>query len=119
MGMTPLSTPIKMRGKSVFGNTATGIVNARYSPTSAIVMVKKITGRDNFRNHGSPSAALPFPWTAAGRSFPGWRSMSGYSLPFAGFLAGADAGFLSGELAGAALSFGAGGDVPAAVGRPG
>jgi hypothetical protein len=29
MGITPLSTPITMRGKSVVGNTATGRVNAR------------------------------------------------------------------------------------------
>ena len=29
MGITPLSTPIRMRGKSVAGNTDTGMVKAR------------------------------------------------------------------------------------------
>ncbi len=29
MGITPLSTPITMRGKSVFGKTDTGMVNAK------------------------------------------------------------------------------------------
>ena len=32
MGITPLSTAIRMRGKLVVGKTATGMVNARYTP---------------------------------------------------------------------------------------
>src|SRR6516164_6007114 len=42
MGITPLSTPTMMRGKSVSGNTATGRVNPRYTPTDANVMIRKI-----------------------------------------------------------------------------
>src|SRR5215831_13659023 len=44
MGITPLSTAIRILGKFVVGNTDTGMVNARYIPTSASVMMTKMTG---------------------------------------------------------------------------
>src|ERR1700722_1201577 len=44
MGITPLSTPISTRGKSVEGNTDTGIVKARYDPSRPSVSVRKMTG---------------------------------------------------------------------------
>src|SRR5271170_7483605 len=71
--------------------------NARYKPTSAKLMVRKIIGRDSLLNHGCSLPSPPLPG-GAGRTLPGGSSMSGYSLPFAGFLAGgaAFAGFLSG-----------------------
>ena len=34
MGITPLSTPMTTRGKSVVGKTDTGMVKARYTPPS-------------------------------------------------------------------------------------
>src|ERR1700751_1080350 len=43
MGITPLSTAIRMRGKFVEGNTDTGIVKARYPPSRASVRIRKIT----------------------------------------------------------------------------
>src|SRR4029077_12132354 len=46
MGMTPLSTAISTRGKFVLGNTDTGMVNARYPPSSARVRIRKIIGRE-------------------------------------------------------------------------
>ena len=44
MGITPLSTPITMRGKLVSGKTAIGMVKARYTPTSASVIIRKRMG---------------------------------------------------------------------------
>jgi hypothetical protein len=44
IGMTPLSTARTIRGKFVVGNTPTGIVNARYAPKAARVMIRKIRG---------------------------------------------------------------------------
>ena len=46
MGITPLSTPIRIRGKFVAGKTATGIVKAIKVPTSASVTIRKITDRE-------------------------------------------------------------------------
>src|ERR1700739_2930737 len=46
MGLTPLSTAISTRGKFVFGNTDTGMVKARYPPSSARVRMRKIIGRE-------------------------------------------------------------------------
>src|SRR5690349_22506048 len=46
MGMTPLSTEIKIRGKLVSGNTETGMVKTRYPPSSASVMIRKMTERE-------------------------------------------------------------------------
>ena len=46
MGITPLSTPISTRGKSVEGNTDTGMVKARYAPSRARVRMRKMTGRE-------------------------------------------------------------------------
>src|SRR5437588_7350274 len=43
MGITPLSTAIKMRGKLVSGKTEIGIVNARYTPRMASVTMRKMT----------------------------------------------------------------------------
>src|SRR5215472_12680229 len=43
MGITPLSMPMTMRGKSVDGKTATGMVVATYAPANAITMMRKIT----------------------------------------------------------------------------
>src|SRR5207248_2363274 len=40
MGITPLSTPTMMRGKSVVGKTAIGMVNAKYAPTQASTMIR-------------------------------------------------------------------------------
>src|SRR5438876_10487907 len=44
MGMTPLSTAIRTRGKSVVGKTDTGMVKARYAPNRAKVTIRKMTG---------------------------------------------------------------------------
>src|ERR1700689_3014268 len=44
IGATPLSMPTTMRGKSVAGKTATGIVNARYTPITIRVTMTKMTG---------------------------------------------------------------------------
>ena len=52
IGATPLSTPITTRGKSVLGKTDTGIEKARYAPTRADAIVKKMMGRENRSNHG-------------------------------------------------------------------
>src|SRR4029077_6868258 len=46
MGMTPLSTEISTRGKSVEGNTDTGIVKARYVPRRPRVRIRKMSGRE-------------------------------------------------------------------------
>jgi hypothetical protein len=46
MGITPLSTAIRMRGKFVDGKTDTGMVKARYPPSRASVRIKKITDRE-------------------------------------------------------------------------
>src|SRR5579871_3742396 len=46
IGMTPLSTATSTRGKSVDGNTDTGIVKARYAPRRPNVRMRKITGRE-------------------------------------------------------------------------
>src|SRR5579864_2983128 len=42
--MTPLSTAISTRGKSVEGNTDTGMVKARYAPSRPSVRMTKMTG---------------------------------------------------------------------------
>src|SRR3954469_3170134 len=44
IGMTPLSAAIRMRGKFVVGKTATGMVNARYMPSAARVMIRNMSG---------------------------------------------------------------------------
>src|ERR1700730_3179228 len=46
IGITPLSTAIKIRGKLVAGKTATGTVKARYPPINARVTVRKMTDRE-------------------------------------------------------------------------
>src|SRR5437588_4919914 len=46
IGITPLSTPIRMRGKFVSGKTEMGTVNARYTPRIASVMIRKMTERE-------------------------------------------------------------------------
>src|SRR5579864_2914258 len=46
MGITPLSTAISTRGKSVLGKTDTGIVKARYAPSRPNVRIRKMTGRE-------------------------------------------------------------------------
>src|SRR5438093_12978975 len=43
IGMTPLSTPMTIRGTFVAGKTAIGMVKARYAPTNARVTIRKIT----------------------------------------------------------------------------
>src|SRR6266436_10042327 len=53
MGITPLSMPTTILGKSVLGNTETGMVNAKYPPTSARLAIKKRIGRENRRNQGA------------------------------------------------------------------
>src|SRR5262249_18312892 len=40
--MTPLSTEIMTRGKSVVGNTAIGMLKSRYAPISASVTMRKM-----------------------------------------------------------------------------
>src|SRR5690348_4031055 len=42
MGITPLSTPMMMRGKSVEGKTEVGMLKPRYPPTNARVMIRKM-----------------------------------------------------------------------------
>src|SRR2546428_13509187 len=89
MGITPLSTPMTMRGKSVLGKTATGIVKARYAPTSVSVTIKNKIGRDSRWNHGTSG----FWEDSSARAALSGRSIRAYSLPF---LAGlASAGFFS------------------------
>ena len=46
IGATPLSTPSAMRGKSVDGKTAIGMLNARYTPIPMRVMMTKMMGRE-------------------------------------------------------------------------
>src|SRR5580704_14331941 len=46
IGATPLSTPTAIRGKSVDGNTATGMVKARYTPAAIRVRMTKMMGRE-------------------------------------------------------------------------
>src|SRR5260370_19820175 len=46
IGITPLSTAIRIRGKLVAGKTATGTVKARYPPINASVTVRKMTDRE-------------------------------------------------------------------------
>ena len=46
MGITPLSTAISTRGKSVEGKTDTGMVKARYAPNNPSVRMRKMTGRE-------------------------------------------------------------------------
>src|SRR6478672_1524054 len=43
MGITPLSTAITTRGKSVDGKTDTGMVKARYAPTAATTTTRKMS----------------------------------------------------------------------------
>src|SRR6266852_1019866 len=94
MGMTPLSTPITMRGKSVLGKTATGILKARYAPTRAMLMVTNKMGRESLRNQGVDSAAFCM----------GEESMRRYSLSLAaGPLAVGAAGFFATGCEGASL----------------
>src|SRR5437016_246308 len=52
MGMTPLSMPITMRGKSVEGKTETGMVSDKYAPTKATTMITKMTDLEFCANHG-------------------------------------------------------------------
>src|SRR5579859_1709733 len=59
MGITPLSTAISTRGKFVAGNTETGIVKARYIPSSPNVRMKKMTGRECWAIQCRPERA-PF-----------------------------------------------------------
>jgi hypothetical protein len=42
IGVTPLSTPMMMRGKSVVGNTATGSVSASYTPITVRIPIRKM-----------------------------------------------------------------------------
>ena len=44
IGITPLSTARRIRGKFVVGKTATGILNARYPPSAAMVRMRKTSG---------------------------------------------------------------------------
>src|SRR5260370_30138490 len=48
IGATLLSTPITMRGKSVDGKTATGMVKARYKPMATSATMTKIMGVESF-----------------------------------------------------------------------
>src|SRR5580700_3310552 len=59
MGVTPLSTPITIRGKSVLGKTDTGIEKARYAPTSASAIVENKIGRENRSNQGATAFSVP------------------------------------------------------------
>src|SRR5205814_7039528 len=43
IGITPLSAAIRILGKLVVGKTATGIVNARYTPSVATVTMRNIS----------------------------------------------------------------------------
>ena len=42
MGITPLSTPMMIRGKFVVGKTATGSVRAWYTPTTVRRQIRKM-----------------------------------------------------------------------------
>src|SRR5216110_3753092 len=44
IGITPLSTAMRMRGKLVVGKTEIGIVNARYPPRAAMVRIRNTNG---------------------------------------------------------------------------
>src|SRR5262249_20804796 len=46
IGITPLSTAIRMRGKLVSGKTEIGMVTARYTPSMAKVRMRKIIDRE-------------------------------------------------------------------------
>src|SRR5215468_5867150 len=45
--------PMIMRGKFTSGNTATGIVNARYAPITARAIIKKMRGFESRENQYS------------------------------------------------------------------
>src|ERR1051326_6184933 len=88
--MTPLSMPTMMRGKSVEGNTATGMEKAWKAPTNAITTMMKITDLELWTNHGrrliSTPAAAPFLifCSSAMISFSSFFLFSfGATLPFA------------------------------------
>src|SRR3974390_3777355 len=81
MGMTPLSIAMMTRGKSVFGKTATGMLNARYAPTTAKLMVKNKIGRDKRLNHGHFASLRAV--CASTAVWPELRSMPSYSLSLA------------------------------------
>src|SRR5580700_104811 len=67
MGVTPLSTPITIRGKSVLGKTDTGIEKARYAPTTASAIVENKIGREKRSNQGAAAFSV---LDTAGRRTP-------------------------------------------------
>jgi hypothetical protein len=48
--MTPLSTPMTMRGKFVVGKTETGSVNACHTPITVRIPIRKMIGCEYLAN---------------------------------------------------------------------
>src|ERR1700674_4622563 len=85
MGITPLSTAIRIRGKLVAGKTGEGTGKARNPPTNASVTVRKITDRECCANQYED-----FPPLEVTYGFSSWLESleddpspaEGLSLPF-------------------------------------
>src|ERR1700687_4106877 len=85
MGITPLSTAIRIRGKLVAGKTATGTVKARNPPTNASVTVRKITDRECCANQYEdlPPLEVTYGFSSLPESLEDDASPAeGLSLPF-------------------------------------
>src|ERR1700730_60479 len=85
IGITPLSTAIRIRGKFVAGKTATGTVKARNPPTHASVTVRKMTDRECCANQYEdfPPLEVTYGFSSLPESLEGEPSPAeGLSLPF-------------------------------------
>src|ERR1700730_15050840 len=85
IGITPLSTAIRMRGKLVAGKTATGTVKARNPPTNARVTVRKMTDRECCANQYEdlPPMEVTYGFSSLPESLEEDASPAeGLSLPF-------------------------------------
>src|SRR5712691_2923494 len=75
MGMTPLSTAISTRGKSVDGNTDTGMVKARYAPSTPSVRIRKMTGLECCAIQCRPESWSVESWSREGPAVGGFTQM--------------------------------------------
>src|SRR5579864_4947026 len=91
MGITPLSTPTMIRGKSVVGKTEIGMVNARYAPTQPMTMIRNRIDFELRANHSgdvAPSPVCGGRRVSSSRTFIGAsaRGFAGCSVRASGFL---------------------------------
>src|SRR6202171_1152719 len=80
IGITPLSTAIRIRGKLVAGKTATGTVKARYPPINARVTVRKMTEREWCANQYGDFLSLEVTYCFSPRWNP-WRKTREHLRP--------------------------------------